>query len=80
MLPGETIASGAPATCPNCKTEAVPGVYSSAAGYYFGTYCECGPYTRETIYFATREEAVRVWKDDELLLEALRSTDYNPGR
>ena len=33
------------------------GVYSTPAGYYVGTYCDCGPYSRESDYFPTREVA-----------------------
>ena len=29
-------------------------VYLSGAGYYVGTYCACGPYTREFGYYRTR--------------------------
>jgi hypothetical protein len=57
MIPGETIASGAPVTCPDCHTRTVLAVYESAAGFYVGTYCNCGPYTRESIYYPTRDEA-----------------------
>ena len=57
MLPGETIASGAPVICSDCNTEAIWGVYHSAAGYYVGTYCECGPYSRESGYYRSREQA-----------------------
>ena len=32
-------------------------VYLSGAGYYIGTYCRCGPYTRESGYYRTRELA-----------------------
>lgn len=51
VLPGETIASGAPGVCCDCKTELVPDVHRSAAGYYIGTFCECGPYSRESGYY-----------------------------
>ena len=32
-------------------------VYLSGAGYYIGTYCACGPYSRESGYYRTRELA-----------------------
>ncbi len=32
-------------------------VYRSGAGYYVGTYCHCGPYSRESGYYPTREAA-----------------------
>jgi hypothetical protein len=48
-LPGETIASGAAPRCEDCGVMAKLDVYRSAApGYYIGTYCDCGPYTRES--------------------------------
>jgi hypothetical protein len=38
-------------------------VYQSAAGYYIGTFCpHCGPHTRESMYFATKEKAEEVYK------------------
>lgn len=57
MMTGETILSGAAFTCPDCKVEPVLGVYRSAAGHYIGTYCNCGPYSRESSYFGTRKDA-----------------------
>ena len=57
MLPGETIATGADSVCPDCQQLAVLDVYQSAAGYYIGTYCGCGPYSRESGYYRTRAEA-----------------------
>jgi hypothetical protein len=57
MLPGETIASGAPDTCPDCATKPTLQVLRSAAGYYIGTQCECGPYSRESGYFERRDSA-----------------------
>jgi len=32
-------------------------VYRSGAGYYIGTYCGCGPNTRESGYYPTRKLA-----------------------
>jgi hypothetical protein len=58
MLPGETILSGAPETCPDCGVFVLPfRVLMSGAGYYIGTECNDGPYSRESGYFRTREEA-----------------------
>ena len=59
MLPGETIVSGAPGTCPECITELHNQVLRSAAGFYIGTRCECGPYSRESGYYRTEREAQR---------------------
>ena len=55
---GETIQTGAAKTCPKCGI--CPGfeVLRSGGGYYYiGTMCNCGPYSRESGYCKTREEA-----------------------
>jgi hypothetical protein len=57
VIPGETILSGAPSVCPDCLATLVMRVCRSAAGYYLGTWCCCGPYSRESGYFDTREAA-----------------------
>lgn len=57
VLPGETIATGGPATCSDCKVTPKLEVLRSPAGYYIGTMCECGPYSRESDYFDTPEDA-----------------------
>jgi len=57
MLPGETIDSGAPDTCNDCHIKLVPKVCKSGAGYYIGTWCNCGPYSRESGYYPTEEAA-----------------------
>ena len=59
MLPVETIASGAPSTCARCFKEVESEVLCSAAGYYIGTICACGPYSRESGYYRTEEDALR---------------------
>jgi len=56
-LPRETIAAGAPSTCPDCGKKVEPTVCRSAAGYYVGTMCYCGPYSRESGYYPTFEAA-----------------------
>ena len=55
MLPGECGHDGT--KCPDCGKVLVLQVLSSAAGYYLGTFCCCGPYSRESEYFPTRERA-----------------------
>jgi hypothetical protein len=35
----------------------VARVYCSSAGFYIGSWCQCGAYSRESGYFATRAEA-----------------------
>jgi hypothetical protein len=56
-LPGETIATGAPSTCPDCEVKLELTVCRSAAGYYVGTMCHCGPYSRESGYYPDFESA-----------------------
>lgn len=42
----------------DCGTHLELGVYSSAAGYYLGYWCDqCGPWSRESEYFRTRRDA-----------------------
>ena len=50
-MPGETIASGANPTCNDCGVTPALEVCQSPAGYYIGTYCKCGPYSRESGYY-----------------------------
>lgn len=57
MMNGETISSGGPDTCSDCGITPKLGVYCSGAGYYIGTYCNCGPYSRESDYYRTAAEA-----------------------
>jgi hypothetical protein len=59
-LPGETLYSGAPRTCEDCGVELVPRVCRSGAGFYIGTWCHCGPESRESGYFASCGEAEAV--------------------
>ena len=63
MIPGETIASGADPTCDECKLTVVLSVYRSNAGWYIGTYCNCGPYSRESGYYHTKEDAENALKN-----------------
>lgn len=53
MIRGETILSGARMKCSDCGTIPNFGIYKSAAGHYVGTQCNCGPYSRESGYYAT---------------------------
>lgn len=54
-LPGEVGHIGS--TCGDCGETLVAKVCRSAAGYYVGTWCACGPYSRESGYFRSEEEA-----------------------
>lgn len=56
MMKGETVLSGAP----HPGTEL--NILCSGAGYYIGyETAEGEPYSRESIYFPTREEATDLW-------------------
>lgn len=56
-LPGEL--KGTRGTvCSDCGNDLPLQVCRSAAGYYLGYICpECGPYSRETGYYPSREAA-----------------------
>ncbi len=56
-LPGETIGTGAEPRCADCGTMPKIDVYQSRGGYYIGTWCQCGPYSRESDYFRSRKDA-----------------------
>ena len=56
-LVGETIALGAPSKCEDCGRDLPLRVLSSAAGFYVGTACDCGPYSRESDYFPSQDNA-----------------------
>lgn len=56
-LPGECV-NDARTVCIDCGTELNVRVLSSSAGYYIGFFCpQCGPYSRESNYYKTREQA-----------------------
>lgn len=63
VLPGETIHTGGPDKC-DCGTKMELRVLHSPAGYYIGTQCDtaCGPWSRESGYYDTKEEAERALK------------------
>ena len=56
-LPGECV--GEPTKiCHECSTELAIDIQKSAAGYYVGFFCPtCGPYSRESGYYRSYEEA-----------------------
>ena len=56
-LPGECVLDTKTA-CMECGTTLDIQVLCSAAGYYIGFFCpNCGPYSRESGYYDSREEA-----------------------
>lgn len=77
MIPGETILSGGPSECPDCHTKLELQVLMSPAGYYIGTWCMCGPYSRGSDYYATREEAQRDLDDNSWLKKTKRKSEYS---
>jgi non-ribosomal peptide synthetase component E (peptide arylation enzyme) len=60
-LPNETIAGGAAPRCCDCDRMARLDVYRSGAGYYIGSWCACGPYSRESGYYPTERDARRAF-------------------
>lgn len=64
MLPGETILSGASTKCQECGVVVTPQICRSNAGWYIGTMCNCGPYTRESHYYKSYAEAEKAFKSD----------------
>ena len=67
MLPGETLLSGAPAECPDCKKHVRLGYMQSAAGWYYGSWCNCGPYSRESEYYPTYQAVKKAYEQDKNL-------------
>jgi len=57
VMQGETLATGAPDFCKRCQTFVSMSVMQSGAGWYIGSFCDCGPYSRESGYFSKKEEA-----------------------
>lgn len=44
-------------SCPSCGGIPKTAVYRSGNGFYVGSWCRCGPYSRESAYYQTREDA-----------------------
>jgi hypothetical protein len=57
MIPGETIATGASPTCSECHVTPKLEILQSPIGFYIGTMCNCGPYSRESDYYRSRTDA-----------------------
>ena len=51
----EKIIDGITPVCDDCSDAMPLRVLRSAAGYYLGRGCSCGPYCRESGYFASRD-------------------------
>lgn len=67
MIPGETVVAKT-TECVECHQTLTIKVCHSWGGYYVGFICpNCGPYSRESYYYKTREEAE----------EALKSGQYS---
>ena len=64
MIPGETIRSGASHVCKTCDVRLKLGVYRSAYGFFVGTHCNCGPYSRESHYYTSFELAKKALDTD----------------
>ena len=86
MFPGETLLNGAPKTCSSCKREVELEVCRSGAGYYVGSHCNCGPYTRESEYYASYPDAekdlpgfIAALEKGETPPKTSRSPAFKPG-
>jgi len=75
VLPGE---ADAPDNCEDCGADLPLQVLMSGGGYYIGTFCpNCGPYSRASDYFRTREAAqaeLDLWNNDNV-----RPSGRTPG-
>ena len=64
-LPRETIGKGASPFGEDCRDFVTWGVCKSAAGWYIGTSCKCGPYSRESVeYYPTIDRAEVALRND----------------
>ena len=63
VMQGETLATGAPDFCKSCQKFVSLSVMQSGAGWYIGSFCDCGPYSRESGYYATKREADSDFED-----------------
>lgn len=57
MLKNETLGKNHNRTCIQCEQKLENEVLMSAAGYYIGTSCLCGPYSRESGYYRSYQDA-----------------------
>ncbi len=58
---GERVPHGIDKTikCEDCGEDMKAKVLKSGGGYYIGRMCQCGPYSRDSRYFKTEEDAQR---------------------
>jgi hypothetical protein len=61
-LERETIAAGAAPRCGDCGAMPALRVHRSGAGFYIGSWCRCGPCSRESGDYPTRADAGRVFQ------------------
>ena len=52
-----------PEYCSQCDKRLDLGVYHTDAGYYVGTECDCGPFSRDTPYFIRQGDAEIVLRE-----------------
>ncbi len=71
MFPEESVIHSEIDKCDDCKQELELAVLRSNAGYYIGTECHCGPYSRESEYYPTREMADRELRLEVVLMREL---------
>ena len=65
VMEGETVSTGASNVCCDCGVRLTNQVLMSAAGYYIGTECDCGPYSRESGYYTNAIAAEAALKSGE---------------
>ena len=73
---GDTIRLGAPSKCPDCGMEVQIKVMVSIYGWYVGTRCKCGPYTRESYYYSSKKDAQRALDQGEVAYRDEREEYY----
>ena len=75
-LPNETIHLGASKRCSTCKTYAELQIMRSPAGFYLGSMCNCGPYSRESHYYNSKDQ---LQHDIDNNCVKYRTTEYTPN-
>ena len=61
--PTDTIPARHEPGCATCQARPEPDIYRSGAGFYVGRWCRCGPFSRDSEYYQTREEAVKALEE-----------------